>query len=41
MGLLLALLMLINMLTAVVVLPALVGFFKPRFVGEVRLLVKG
>ncbi len=41
MGLLLALLMLINMLTAVVVLPALVGFFKPRFVGEVKLLVKG
>ncbi len=41
MGLLLALLMLVNMLTAMVVLPALVAFFQPRFVGEAKLLVRG
>lgn len=40
MGLLLAIIMFINMLGALIIIPALVYVFKPKFLGSVRLLVK-
>jgi len=40
MGLLLSLLMLINMFLALGLLPAMVYVFKPRFVGEAKMLIR-
>ena len=39
MGLLLAIIMFINMIGALVLIPALVIYFKPKFLGKVKLLV--
>jgi predicted RND superfamily exporter protein len=40
MGLLLAIVMLINMLGALLIIPSLVFVFKPKFLGRVKLLIK-
>jgi hypothetical protein len=40
MGLLLALLMLVNMFLALGLLPAMVYVFKPKFIGEVKMLIR-
>jgi predicted RND superfamily exporter protein len=40
MGLLLAIIMLINMIGALILIPSLVYVFKPNFLGRVKLLIK-
>ena len=40
MGLLLAIIMFINMVGALIIIPSLVYVFKPKFLGNMKLLIR-